>query len=148
MDPKPNLELLDRLEQTLIKNPGRHDQGWWMQGDDERDADGFLKVDCQTTLCAAGWAATLAGGKWVTSAYLLATKDDPDYAVEYNSVMLVGSGLPRQDTDIISAYARAKHLLGLTEDEAWSMFYGSDYLTDVQKVMARVRERAAEQTED
>lgn len=145
-DPTPNIALLDRLEETLIARPEQHDQGWWLTDAGEYDQDGFVKVDCETTLCAAGWAATLEGGKWVTSSYLLATDADREEGLCIQEQYLQSDY--RTEVDSVSAYARAKRLLGLTEDEAHEMFYQCEDLPEIQDVMRRVRERAARMAEE
>lgn len=64
-----SLELVRTIKDIVIEHPENHDQEFWIEKEEWTRADEFtgttLKtVDCGTTMCVAGWAATLAGYAW------------------------------------------------------------------------------------
>jgi hypothetical protein len=99
-----NIELAEQVLEEITKRPEGHDQEY------------YRRVNCQTTMCIAGWAADLAGGEWVdeslTTATLLAEPADPekDCYVGEDGVRYIG------------AHQRARRLLGLSEWRADDMF--------------------------
>src|SRR5215471_7019229 len=107
----PNVELLRATMEKIEKDPEHWYQGWWRK---ERS--------CVTSYCFAGWAVTLAGGKWYTYTELYGEKDDPK---EY-----VLNGL-------IFVNYRAQRILGLDDVEA-------NFLFDGYRTMAELRAKVDE----
>ena len=144
-NPKPNLELLDKLEKQLVEHPEKHDQDWWIS-DYGRDERGRLTIDCGTTLCAAGWAATLAGCEWIGSDEIIATPEEiaDERVVKWRIAPLTGERDLLEPVETVSAFSRGQRVLGLTQAEAVEMFYSSTTLEEVLDVINQVRLRAAQ----
>lgn len=70
---------------------------------------------CGTSMCFAGWAAVLAGGKW----------SNP--VGECDTRMKRQGAWPEEEVE-----ERAMRVLGLTEEEAAILFDGSNSKTDLQ----------------
>ena len=146
-----NIELMDQMLETLRKFPERHDQGWWLSATDDnveglkRDEQGVITVDCGTTMCAAGWVSHLAGGQWVDTGRLLAENDDDQDDITKNDIVTVYADNDywhpiHRRFDTVTAYARAKRLLGLNDDEANSLFYVAGDLEGVEEVAAAIKQ--------
>lgn len=84
---------------------------------------------CNTGMCFAGWAAELAGGKWLSSPggavsdLLIAEPDDGEDA------------LYRGDVLSIDASARAKRVLGIDEDQAEDLFAAGNDLDELREIV-------------
>lgn len=135
--PAHNVELMKLVLKQVEHEPDRHDQSGYRYYDDDR---------CQTTLCIAGWAAQLAGGRWVLP-------DGPD--VEVDAVVNPDDlyAEPEDDPDVvqrltvdgrviyvIEAHERAERVLGLTEDEATALFCAMSESHAIAKLRDMIRE--------
>jgi hypothetical protein len=111
--------VLDYIED----HPERHDQDTWITVGgglptitDRNTRTTVENADCGATCCFAGWAVLL-NGDTIASGSLV-----------YNS-----NGRFVSNIDI---YAR--HLLGLTPDEADELFYGAKDIDDVRRAVAHI----------
>ncbi|WP_084963292.1 hypothetical protein [Thermoactinospora rubra] len=90
---------------------------------------------CKSGMCFAGWAAELAGGRWITqdptapfSLYLAADRDDdPDYVREFP---LVGR--------VIDVDDRARQVLGLDDDQADELFSADNGIDDIRRIVGEL----------
>jgi hypothetical protein len=101
-----NRELLERTMQYIEDHPEEHYQGMW-----------FMKTECGTTACFAGWACLLSG---LT----------PDFTQR-----------PYNFTDRSSYYVKdderwvkpiATELLGVSEDDAEILFHSANSLDELK----------------
>lgn len=111
-----NIELLDRTLAQIEAHPEGWEQGTYR---------------CESGMCFAGWAAVLAGGRWVEpenmhSSVLVAEEADPDEDRLHTS----GS---------VHAHDRARRVLGLDDDTADWLFDGHNKLTDLRLIVAEIK---------
>lgn len=86
---------------------------------------------CETGMCYAGWAITLAGGKWAfpvsgdySDRYVIAnTQDNPDH-------VFLDHGL-----QVINPSDRAERLLGITEIEGCRLFEWENTIEDIERIV-------------
>ena len=121
------LDRLKRLHARLVANPHQHDQGTWYEKSEV----------CGTTACAAGWAVVDAA------------TDDPRIEIGFNTSAW------SEDVEIISAvrlepdglyqtmYSAGRILLGLSEEEADRLFYGSGKDEAVEYIAELIEDREA-----
>lgn len=107
----PNVKLLRTTLAHIEAEPEKWDQKDWR---------------CGTGMCFAGWAATLAGGKWAygpdeTGRDMLAAEPEDDE-------------LSRR-LGTIQAADRAQRLLGLNEWDADELFDGGNDLDDLRRIV-------------
>ena len=110
-----NVEAMEELRDTLLANPERHDQRMWLDTKGRYENDGAPVIDCKTTMCAAGWACTLAGETFVTASLVTATENTPE-----------GSFAEELGKWVAPADRRAEELLGLSYVQADRLFYLMD----------------------
>jgi hypothetical protein len=122
---KPNVEL---LRETLAQIEARPD---------EFDPDRFRTP--RGAMCFGARACVIDGGVWVVddtasphAHLLLARPGDPDESVQQ-------MGYER----VISVYARARRILGLTEHQAADLFAGGNSVADLRRIVAGICQGAA-----
>lgn len=115
-----NVELLD---QTLAYIEANRDE--WKQS----------IYRWETGMCFAGWTCTLAGGEWLNPP----DENWPDVlaAEPADAPGRVFKFLGRPG--VVASY-RAERLLGLTEDEADSLFEAHNTIEDLREIVAELRE--------
>lgn len=101
-----NLDRLKLLRETVIANPDRWEQRNWAK-----------KTECGTTLCFAGWAATLKGEELFWGFPETMQED-----IQYYGFVITGT-LANGRT--ISGVA--KEWLGLDYDQADKLFYSDQF---------------------
>lgn len=113
-----NVDLLDR---TLAHVEAHPDE--WNQ----------LTYRCESGLCFAGWAAVLAGGRWV----------EPE---KYSSVLVAEEGDPDEDrlhtSGSVHAHDRAQRVLGLDGDTADDLFAAGNDIHDLRRIVAEIKATA------
>lgn len=112
--PTPNVDLLRRTLAYIEEHPKEWKQDTWR---------------CGTTACFAGHAAMLDGGMWASSgsSALVARPDDlPSRIYTFGGMDLV----PVED--------RAQRVLGLTDEQAFDLFRGSNSLNDLRRIVAEL----------
>lgn len=105
---KRNIELLTKVRDLVEKQPEKLNmENWaWCDVEWDFDGDGYKKVvDCGTTACIAGWAVQLHGYKFLLH-------DGDQYAIECIA----------RNGRVMNIEYKAQELLGLTDDEANSLF--------------------------
>jgi hypothetical protein len=123
LDPIPDVVLLDRVVARIVAHPEELKQGTYR---------------CATGKCVAGHTAEECGGVWVTEANhpwsfaLKAEADDPDRDVMRGT----------DYGDVVTAWRRARRLLGLTVHEAERLFAGHNTLDDIRRIVADIKRRA------
>lgn len=128
----PNIELLEATYTFIEAHPEHWQQTMWR---------------CKTGMCFAGWAADLAGGKWLTSPAsdegegenLLATEDylapEPgDDGRCTRSLYINGDTIEGTHVE-----DRAMRVLGLNHDDAEDLFNGSNSLSDIRQAIDRLK---------
>jgi hypothetical protein len=84
-----------------------------------------VATGCGTKMCLAGWVCELAGGRWISptsSGLFVESFDDPATICErWDGVLSV------------SARSRATTLLGLTREQARTLFLASNTLDDLRR---------------
>lgn len=109
-----NTALLLRTLAHIEANPHQWYQATWR---------------CETALCFAGWAVTLAGGRWLTKPgdrfdqFLAPEPDDPKEDIGTRGVHI---------------RRRAKRLLGLDEEQADRLFASCNTLEDLREIVAEL----------
>lgn len=130
-----NLDLMVQVRDWAVAHPEEHLQDEWRV------------INCKTKMCIGGAAAEFAGGRWLTKNplymevaghYLVPEpEDDP----EQISKISVG-GRTRLG---IEAYQRGRRVLGLTEEEADTLFVDrlneSDAIDYLNELIRKERER-------
>lgn len=116
----PNVPLLTATMQHIETHPEEWNQHRWR---------------CGTAACYAGRAVLLDGGTWDTDAdsadpYLVARDTDP---VVETWPSLNGSG-----HRVIHVNDRARHILGLTNEQANNLFYSANTLDDLRAQVAAI----------
>lgn len=122
-----NVDLLRRTLAHIEAHPEEWEQTTWR---------------CDTGMCFAGTAATLAGGTWATSnrdgvlAHLLVAEPD-----DYKSpvVTVISAKYYRTDKftgNVVRASERAQRLLGLTRTQCLVLFSGYNTLDGVRLIVA------------
>lgn len=116
----PNVELLRETLAQIEAHP------------DEFDPDRFRTP--RGAMCFGARACVLDGGVWVVDdtasphAHLLrARPEDPEESVQQ-------MGYDR----VISVYARARRILGLTEHQAAELFAGGNTVADLRRIVAEI----------
>lgn len=118
--PKRNAELLNKIADRIEAEPLRYSQGSWV-GENRWLVEGGeeIEVACGTTFCVAGWAVIENGGKLVNRR--------TSWGGKY--LGFADRNGHRLDEDEVPSYAR--RVLGLTEDEAGTLFEGSMVPLDI-----------------
>ena len=108
-----------QLRETLVHIEANPDD--WYQGD----------YRCGSGMCFAGWRAELSGGVWAFDASdfyahcLVATPDDnPDHVRVFRGKTVIG------------AFDRAQRLLGLTTPQATRLFFPTNTLDDLRRIVS------------
>lgn len=109
--PEKNVKLLKDTLEFIKANPKLHDQGDWVQVDEDN-----LEA-CDTPMCFAGHAALLAGGTFDKElfAYNWEWDVDPNTGEHVDAYVA-------EDAIHVSTFAARK--LGLSETESSYLFYG------------------------
>ncbi|MBB3752434.1 hypothetical protein FHT44_004946 [Mycolicibacterium sp. BK634] len=126
-----NIFALRAVRDLIKKSPEKHAQDSWAAIEADQivfPEGGVAKVSCGTTACVAGWAATLAGAKF------LIEEDDLEDGVYYAEKV---EGLDGQ-TYWVDSYAR--NVLGLKPSEAGLLFNGDLERKEVLKLLKRLIE--------
>jgi hypothetical protein len=130
----PNIELLEKTYAFIEAHPEHWQQTMWR---------------CKTGMCFAGWAAELAGGKWLTGPAsdegdgknLLATEDylvpEPEEAEYTRTLFVKGDAVEGMHVE-----DRAMRVLGIDNDDAEELFDGCNDLPDIRKAIDSIKERA------
>lgn len=123
--PVLNRELLEQVADYAAEHvtPDYADATKW----DQRRYRSVL--NCGTTLCLAGIACTLAGGRWADKQLMiehLYAEPEDTYTIEY-----------QEDLFLTPAANRAQQLLGLTDDERVYLFAGT--YNEVEELRMRVK---------
>jgi len=112
----PNRKRLYQIADVIETYPERHDQDSWIENDDGEAESSVIyngeEISCGTTQCVAGWALILNNGG-------LQAVDSSSVSDEY---IFAGNSTA-------SAYSimhDAASILGLSEDDAHTLFYASD----------------------
>lgn len=124
--PLINIDLLRQTLEHIEATPDGWDQMAWRQ---QIDPEWEEANRCGTTMCFAGWAAELAGGRWAVGArhfnyndYLLKEADDPKDEAE---LMYIGISTSRYRR-VVHVMDRAARILGLAEsDNLFSVQYNT-----------------------
>lgn len=92
---------------------------------------------CGSGMCFAGWAATLAGGQWLTSPYDLAwdeflrpEPEDGPFDVRGDETLIHGPA--------VHASTRARRLLGIDMNDAAVLFAGGNQRDDLYAICSRI----------
>lgn len=138
MTPIPNVELMKLVLKQVEAEPTRHDQTGYRYYDENR---------CETTLCLAGWAAQLAGGRWVLPDGPIL--EDPDAVAGSDELYAE----PEDDPEVVDRYTydgrvihvveaheRAKRVLGLTDDETNYLFFNMSEKNVIARLRGMIRE--------
>jgi len=116
----PNVELLRLTLKQIEAEPHAWDQTNWRT----------QNPGCGTVMCFAGWAVTLAGGNWYSSAadahrsWLFAEEGD-----DRGDLMAFTRGV------VIGARWRARRVLGLDGDQADRLFAHDNTLADLNRIV-------------
>lgn len=115
-DPMPNAPLLLKTLHHIEAHPEEWVQETW---------------HCGTTACYAGHAVIIDGGEWYPhgSALLIARDDDPAEDVWHD---------PCGSTSVIQVAHRARHILGLTHEQAVRLFSYDNTLDDLRAEVYRL----------
>lgn len=124
-----NIFALNAVRSLIKASPEKHDQGDWASIDVEQIEvpDGAtVRLSCGTTACVAGWAATLAGAKFLFSSDSI---DEGAYhASEVETV----------DGRVQTVSEHAQKVLGLSYDEASILFDGDLERGEVLDLLKRL----------
>lgn len=106
-----NVELFRRINEVISARPEEHDQTTWE----------MRSPECGTVRCVAGWAIFLTTGANLYARPAPLDLDDGETTLSPQVRELAGElGVPP------SVPAVARELLGLTRDEAASLFYSAE----------------------
>lgn len=119
---KPNVELLKRT----LAHIEAHPKTW------EQD-----RYRCGTGMCFAGWAATLAGGRWVIEDL---TDPPPSDEAEY---MVAEPEEGGEAYGKVWAPERARRVLGLTHLQASRLFAGQNHIDDLRRLVGELCEETS-----
>lgn len=121
-DHGPNVALLRLTLKHIEMAPCTWDQEHWRR-----------KAECGTVMCFAGWACTLAGGRWHTPADEfwrdVLKAEDGDEA---------DNVIPLHKGPVIEAYARGRRVLGLTGPQAADLFRYTNTLSDLHRIVDEI----------
>lgn len=111
-----SLELVRTIKDIVIEHPENHDQEFWIENNEWTHVSEFtgttLKtVDCGTTMCVAGWAATLAGYAWDGNAGVF-PRGNAAYVRPVSEVAF----------DLLYGEVEAKDP-NAADNDAWALFY-------------------------
>lgn len=125
-----NIELLDKTLEA-VKDAAERGEGWVQQ--DWR---------CRSGMCFAGWAATLAGGKWVNPVAKGQYEDsllvaDPTIDKPHQIGQHYGVSVPS-----VTAADRARNVLGFVTGSA-GLFAGGNKIEDLERIVADLKEDQA-----
>lgn len=131
-----NIELAEQVLEQITTHPETHNQGH------------YRHVNCNTTMCIAGWAADLAGGEWITAgngqatSRLVAEPDDPrshrfDFAIWERD-----DDEPKNVT-AVSAHDRGQRVLGLTTKRADQLFEDQPNAAAIEMLRRTIRSAKA-----
>jgi hypothetical protein len=124
--PVPNVPLLRKIREHIEAHPEEWDQGDWRSN-----------TACGTAYCFAGRAAHLDGAEWLSAdepACLVPDSGDLPDDLYYTC----GTG------KYMPVPARARRILGLTQDEARSLFNAPTVLSVVDDQLTAIYARAGE----
>lgn len=134
-----NIELAERVLAKIAEYPDHHNQDSWRASVPEVGG-------CGTTMCIAGWAGYLAGGKWASDDYdhdlfddFLAEPDDPESHVDE----WTESG---KTIRYVSAEDRGRRVLGLSGERADQLFWCSSDERAVAMLRRSIRSAKAART--
>lgn len=122
-DHGPNVDLLRLTLKHIEMAPCTWDQEHWRR-----------KAPCGTVMCFAGWACTLAGGRWYAAAdahlrdVLIAEQGDEE---DYETTDVNGD-------EVVSAADRARRVLGLTWEQANWLFVETNTLPDLHRIVDEI----------
>lgn len=108
---------MDRKATDKDKPADTWNQGTWARKNERQDEDGEYYT-CGTTACFAGWAVELSG------------KDALAMEIDMND--------PRD----MPVREEAMELLGLTDEEAFALFEGTNGLDDLRMIVAAIKRTA------
>jgi hypothetical protein len=120
--PVPNLNLIREVLSVIKENPERWNQSIWMSSPEP-------KFTCGTAMCVAGHAVSISDLdiKWVYSRW----------DKEYRGTL--------EDGRMIAKVAQ--ELLGLTENEANTLFDANNTFAELKTIAKQIAERAGEKLE-
>ncbi len=123
--PELNVPLLRKTLDHIKAHPNELRQEFWR---------------CDTGMCFAGWAVTLAGGRWLVqdlrgedgepSTWAEVLRPEPDDDPELLWPTPYGAGMP--------CAGRAQRLLGLTLNQADALFHADNTITDLEYICERL----------
>ena len=106
-----NTELFRRINEVISARPEEHDQSAWE----------VRSPECGTARCVAGWAIFLTTGA------NLYVRPDPDVLDDGETILSPQVHELADELGVLpSVPAVARELLGLTRDEAASLFYSAE----------------------
>lgn len=108
-----NVELLERVKAHILEEPKRLAMGTFAERNEE--------APCGTVACIAGWSLVLEKGA------RMVTKKLADFGEGYYEDHFVY----RNNRPIDDPHEHAKKILGLTEEEAMTLFYVEDWPDDL-----------------
>jgi hypothetical protein len=117
----PNHDLFVKVLAQIEREPERWEQSTYSHNG-----------DCGTAYCFAGWAATLTGGKWVSSTTLVPQREDAGKPVYSEIACWPGS---------TTAWDRAIRVLGIDFKDAFGergLFEGGNTLNDLYRLSADI----------
>lgn len=91
-----------------------------------------VPVDCGTAFCVAGHICAAQRDVFVIPEW------DFGYYKDRGGPALVRHVIPRGNTAAVSIFDRAWDLLGITEDEAFRLFDGSNNIKDVRRIAEKI----------
>lgn len=132
-EPEPNLELLRLVFKTIDAEPERWNQTSWAT------AAGFTigvmdandTAFCGTSFCAAGWAIELSG----QHEFMFEHPDD------MNGTVTAEMCVDRETGEHEYIETAARRLLGLTPEEAYSLFAAENSREDLEIVADQIAAR-------
>lgn len=121
--PEKNVQLLKDTLDWIKANPKLHDQGDWVQIDEDS-----LEA-CETPMCFAGHAALLAGGQF--------DKDKFAYDWDWNLDLETGEHVYVDDDNenMVHVSTYASHKLGLNDTESSYLFYGGRSAQEIENAV-------------
>lgn len=113
----PNIELLEKTMQYIEDHPEQHEQSLWLSQ---------ATPGCATAACFAGWACLLDGYEAVA------------WERWYRAGIDLISFNVRKSDSLVNSHPRelGQALLGLSDADAWVLFYGTNTL-DQLKLMTK-----------
>ena len=128
-----NIELLDKTLAAVKEAAERRDES-------TSPGAGWVQQDwrCRSGMCFAGFAAELAGGKWVNPVAKGQYEDsllvaDPTIDKPHQIALHYGSPVPS-----VTAADRARNVLGFTAGSA-GLFAGGNKIEDLERIVAELK---------